>query len=57
MRLIDLLQETRVLKTQKGSAIKRSKFGVGKVIGGRIYLHRNYVDRLPRDSSFLVSKS
>ena len=49
MRLIDLLKETRVLKTQKGSAIKRSKFGVGKVIGGRIYLHRNYVDRLPRD--------
>ena len=41
------LREQRVLKTQKGSAIKRSKFGVGKVIGGRIYLHRDYVDRLP----------
>ena len=46
MRLFDL-RENRVLKTQKGSAIRRSKYGVGKVIGGRIYVHKDYVERLP----------
>ncbi len=46
MRIQDL-KEDRRLKTQKGSAIKRSKYGVGKAIGGRIYVHKNYVDRLP----------
>lgn len=30
------------LKTLKGSIIKRSKYGVGKAIGGSIYLHRSY---------------
>lgn len=28
----------------KGSDIKRSKYGVGKDIGGTIYVHRDYVD-------------
>lgn len=32
------------LKTYKGSPIKRSKYGVGKEIGGDIYLHRDYAD-------------
>lgn len=33
------------LKTLKGSVIKRSnKYEVGKVIGGQIYLHKNYAD-------------
>jgi len=47
MRFIDLIKENRVLRTQKGSAIKRSKFGVGKDIGGRLYVHKEYVGRLP----------
>ena len=54
MRLFDL-RENRVLKTQKGSAIRRSKWGVGKVIGGRIYVHRDYVDRLPEPLQRLYS--
>lgn len=32
------------LKTYKGSPIKRSRYGVGKEIGGDIYLHRDYAD-------------
>ena len=32
------------LKTYKGSPIKRSKYGVGKEIGGDIYLHKSYAD-------------
>lgn len=31
-----------VLKTLKGSDIKRSKFGVGKVVGSKIYFHKMY---------------
>lgn len=46
MRFQDL-KETRRLRTQKGSVIKRSKYGVGKDIGGKIYVHKNYVQRLP----------
>ena len=34
------------LKTLKGSTIKRSKYGVGKEIGGEIYVHKDYVDRV-----------
>lgn len=38
------------LKTMKGSAIKRSKYGVGKEIGGDIYLHKQYaLDVVPED--------
>lgn len=38
------------LKTLNGSVIKRSKYGVGKEIGGKIYLHRNYAeDVIPSD--------
>ena len=39
------------LKTYKGSSIKRStKYGVGKEIGGDIYFHKDYVDRIiPED--------
>jgi hypothetical protein len=38
-----------VLRTQKGSPIKRSKFGVGKDIGGFLYLHKMYVSILPQE--------
>ena len=35
------------LKTYKGSPIKRSnRYGVGKEIGGDIYFHRMYADRI-----------
>ena len=38
----------RQLKTQKGSIIKRStKYGVGKEIGGRLYVHKQYEDIIP----------
>lgn len=30
------------LKTRKGSIIKRSKYGVGKLIGGCLYFHKDY---------------
>lgn len=34
------------LKTLKGSVIKRSKFGVGKLIGGQLYFHRRYATKV-----------
>ena len=34
------------LKTYKGSPIKRSKYGVGKEIGGQIYFHKDYAERI-----------
>lgn len=38
------------LKTYKGSRITRSKYGVGKSIGGEIYFHKNYAtDIIPED--------
>ncbi|CAL9981009.1 hypothetical protein VPHD481_0018 [Vibrio phage D481] len=40
---MNLIFERATLKTRKGSAVKRSKWGVGKDIGGALYLHINYV--------------
>lgn len=40
------------LKTQKGSPIKRSKYGVGKEIGGDIYLHKDYHDKAVPDDVY-----
>lgn len=38
------------MKTTHGSSIKRHKAGVGKEIGGRVYVHRNYAeDVIPAD--------
>lgn len=38
------------LKTLKGSRIARSKYGVGKEIGGSIYVHKQYADEVvPED--------
>lgn len=34
------------LKTYKGSPIKRSKYGVGKEIGGDIYFHKDYAEEI-----------
>ena len=34
------------LKTYRGSRIARSKYGVGKEIGGSIYVHKQYMTRV-----------
>ena len=39
--------KTSGLKTEKGTPIKRSRLGVGKDIGGAIYLHKDYSSFLP----------
>lgn len=56
MRISEILCESpsnKVLKTEKGSAIKRSpKYGVGKQIGGALYVHSSYEDVLPDISTF-----
>lgn len=61
MRISELLRESsfdRVLKTEKGSVIKRSpKFGVGKQMGGAVYLHKSYEDVLPDIESFKATLS
>lgn len=40
------------LKTLKGSIIKRSKYGVGKSIGGSIYIHRSYHSDVVPDKDY-----
>ncbi len=45
----EVISEEKKLKTQKGSPIKRSKYGVGKLIGGVLYFHRQYMSILPED--------
>lgn len=43
------LSQTQVgypLKTLKGSTIKRSNFGVGKLIGGQLYFHKSYFENI-----------
>lgn len=42
-----LLRRASEVRTQKGTVIRRSRLGVGKDIGGDIYLHRNYAEVLP----------
>jgi hypothetical protein len=44
----------RTLKTQKGSVIKRSKYGVGKEIGGCVYVHKMYADLFPDINGYLI---
>jgi len=36
----------KVVKTYTGSVIARSKYGVGKSIGGAIYVHKNYANQV-----------
>lgn len=39
------------LRTRRGSKIQRSKFGVGKAIGGCIYVHKDYATKIiPRST-------
>ena len=59
-RTVDLLSEMnepRVLQTKKGSKIKRSKYGVGKDIGGAIYLHKDYISSLPKEFQKVINKN
>ena len=56
MKLIDLY-ENRALKTIKGSIIKRSKYGVGKDIGGEIYIHKQYESIVPDQKSLVEAKA
>lgn len=46
----------RTAKTQRGTVIKRSKLGVGKDIGGAIYLHRDYENHIPNQEGLLRAK-
>ena len=55
MKLLDLF-ENRVAKTLKGSTIKRSKYGVGKDIGGEIYLHKQYESVVPDQEALKAAK-
>ena len=53
MNILEITQHPKILKTEKGSVIKRnSKLGVGKDIGGFIYLHKMYKDLLPNIQEF-----
>lgn len=56
MKLLDLF-ENRVAKTEKGTAIKRSKYGVGKDIGGEIYLHKQYESVVPDQEALKAAKA
>jgi hypothetical protein len=47
----------RILKTQKDSAIKRSKHGVGKDMGGTLYMHMAYENRLPNQAALRHGKA
>lgn len=57
MKLFEIHDQRRVLKTQKGSSIKRSRYGVGKLIGGYLYVHRTYVKDLPEELQNKVAEA
>jgi hypothetical protein len=54
VKLIQLFEAQ--VKTLKGSVIKRSKYGVGKDIGGEIYLHKNYESVVPDQAALSAAK-
>jgi hypothetical protein len=47
----------RVLRTLKGSKIERYLGVVGKRMGSWLYVHRDYVDRLPTDFRIKVDRA
>jgi len=50
MRIFEIAtpKDTKVLKTEKGSVVKRyPKLGVGKPMGGAVYIHKYYENLLP----------
>jgi hypothetical protein len=46
----------RVLRTERGSRIARSRHGVGKDIGGAIYVHHAYEGKLPNQPQLVAAK-
>lgn len=46
----------KLLRTQKGSVIKRSSLGVGKAIGGETYLHKMYEGDIPNQGALIHAK-
>jgi hypothetical protein len=48
--------ENPTLRTEKGSTIKRSSIGVGKDIGGHVYLHKQYEDHIPDQEGLAKAK-
>jgi hypothetical protein len=57
VKLNEIAKGNKAVKTKNGSVIKRSKYGVGKLIGGYLYLHRNYVGELPNDMGHKVAQA
>lgn len=45
------------LRTERGTPIKRSSLGVGKQIGGDLYLHKSYSGRLPYQDRLALAES
>ena len=52
----DEMNEGFYLKTEKGSVIQRSKYGVGKSIGGSLYFHKDYINDIPIVDKKLIQK-
>jgi hypothetical protein len=46
----------RVLQTERGSRVARSRYGVGKDIGGALYLHHAYESQLPNQPQLIAAK-
>lgn len=53
----DFLIESDVIRTKKGSPIKRSSWGVGKDIGGFVYFHKSYLNSIPQDRQDVVKEA
>ena len=52
-----LAEQHKTVKTLNGSVIKRSKLGVGKDIGGEVYLHRDYESLIPDQQALKKAKT
>ena len=48
--------EQRILRTERGTPIKRASIGVGKNMGGTLYLHRDYESKLPNQPALAHAK-
>lgn len=52
---MEVTSSKKLLRTEKGSLLRRNpKIGVGKTIGGCIYLHRQYTSRLGPEGMRIV---
>ena len=50
---------TPPLKNPKGSVVRRgsNKYPVGKVIGGQVYFHKNYISKMPKEVIDIYKKT